>query len=212
MRLFHITEFASTLLTSSQLRARHPAGLVLLASLWIALLGNLPLWGALIDLPENEPALRLALRLAVGNVTALFLLLTLVNWSWLLRIGITALLWLAAFNSLLLWTGGSALDLAAFGHVATFETHVGRLVKHLFALRWWQPTLVLGLLAFVPTLWLWNVTLRRVPFAQRLAQNLLLLLTTACLFIIFWWLARPMQELQRWLELLTPFNVVRGFF
>lgn len=212
MRLFHITEFASTLMTSSHRRARHPAKLVLYASLWIALVGNLPLWGELINLPESEPSLGLMLKLGVLNTMALFLVLTVLNWAWLLRIAITALLWLTAFNALLLWTGGTPLDLAAFTHAKTLESHVGALVRHLFALSWWQPTLVLGLIAFAPTIWLWNTMLRPVPFVQRLAQNLLLLLTTSCLFVIFWWLSRPMQQVQDWIEHLTPFNVVRGFF
>ena len=55
LKLFRDTEFASSSLTSHKREelAMHPLGLVALASVWMAVLGNLTLWQTLLQLPSE---------------------------------------------------------------------------------------------------------------------------------------------------------------
>lgn len=209
LRLFHITEFAQSMLSpAAQREARHPALLVLLASLWLALAGNLPLWRELARLPMDGGQL-LWIGACFGLLTTALLgaLLSVCNWPGLLRSLITLLLWLTALNSLLLWSGHGALRLS--WHPAAWQP----VVAQLRAISLWHQLLVFGLLALAPSVWLWQVRLRRVAMQHRLPQNLVLLALFAALLALAWFGARqallPMlQDQPRWLELLSPFNTL----
>lgn len=207
LRLFHVTEFAQSMLSpADQREARHPGLLVLLASLWLALAGNAPLWRELNRLPMDTGALLwIALCFALLTTAALGALLSLLNWDWLLKTAITALLWLVALNTLLLWAGHSHLSASPGAWRAAWS--------QLRALPLWQTLLVFGLLALAPSLWLWQLSLRRVALASRVPQNLLLLLSFTCLLGLVWFLGRSallplLQDQPRWLELLSPFNTL----
>ncbi|MCZ8292321.1 MAG: phosphoethanolamine transferase domain-containing protein [Hylemonella sp.] len=209
LRLFHVTEFAQSMLSpADQREARHPAQLLLWASLWLALTGNLPFWRELIRLPMDVGSL-LWIGLCFGLLTtaALGALLSLLNWPWLLKAVITLLLWLVALNSLLLWAGHGYLSSnLPPGKVQAIWTQ-------LRALPLWQPLLAFGLLALVPSVWMWQLSLRRVALASRLPQNMLLLLIFVCLLGLVWFLGKSallplLQDQPRWLELLSPFNTL----
>ena len=209
LRLFHITEFADSMLTpAAQREARHPALLLLLASLWLALAGNFPLWRELTRLPMDWGSLIwISLCFALLTAAALGLLLSLLNWPWLLKAMITLLLWLAALNTLLLWSG------LAYLSTGTIPQGLPALLTQLKVLPLWQPLLVFGLLALVPSLWLWQLKLRRVALPTRLPQNLLLALLCTCVLAAVWFAGRGallplLQEQPRWLELLSPFNTL----
>ncbi len=208
LRLFHITEFAQSMLTpADQREARHPAVLLLLASLWLAVAGNLPLWRELARLPmETGSLLWIALCLGLLTTAALGALLSLLNWPWLLKATITGLLWLVALNSVLLWVGQRPLTATQWPTVQT-------LLTQLQMLPLWQVLLAFGLLAVVPTVWIWQLSLRRVAVASRLPQNLLLCLSCLCLLGGVWFLGRTallplLQEQPRWIELLSPLNTL----
>lgn len=209
LRLFHVTEFAQSMLSpADQREARHPAQLLLLASLWLALVGNAPLWRELSRLPMDFGSL-LWIGLCFGLLTAAALgaLLSLLNWEWLLKTGITALLWLVALNTLLLWAGHSYLSASL--KPGALQT----IWSQLRAMPLWQPLLVFGLLALAPSVWMWQLSLRRVAVASRLPQNLLLLLAFFCLLGLVWFIGKTallplLQDQPRWLELLSPFNTL----
>jgi len=207
LRLFHITEFAQSMLSpAAQRESHHPAVPLVLASLWLAVAGNLPLWRELVRLPMDGGQL-LWIALCFGLLTAAVLgaLLSVLNWPWLLKLVITGFLWLGALNTLLLWAGHSALRLAP----GTWPP----LLAQLRALPLWQSLLVFGLLALAPSLWLWNVRLRRVALLHRLPQNLVLLGLFALVVAAVWFGGRTallplLQDQPRWLELLNPFNTL----
>lgn len=207
LRLFHVTEFAQSMLSpADQREARHPAVLLLLASLWLAIAGNGPLWRELARLPMDfGPLLWIALCFGLLATAALGALLSLLNWPWVLKTVITLLLWLVALNSLLLWAGHS--HLRASLQAGTLQTILGQLR----ALPLWHTLMVFGVLALAPSIWIWQLSLRRVALASRLPQNLLLLLAFVCLLGGVWFLGRQallplLQDQPRWLELLSPFN------
>lgn len=209
LRLFHITEFAQSMLSpAAQRESRHPALLLLLASLWLALAGNFPLWRELARLPiDGGQLLWLGLCFALLTTALLGALLSLCNWPGLLRSLIIVLLWLTALNSLLLWSGHGALRPSL--QPASWQT----LITQLRAIPVWQQLLVFGLLALAPTVWLWQVRLRRVAFMYRLPQNLVLLVLFTALLALVWFGARQallplLQDQPRWLELLNPFNTL----
>lgn len=209
LRLFHITEFANSMLTPAQQRqARHPAVLLLLASLWLALAGNAPLWRELARLPIDAGSfVWITLCFALLATAALGLLLSLLNWPCLLKSVITLLLWLAALNSLLLWSGQTYLS------VGTLPQSLPAVIAQLRALPLWHTGLVFAVLALAPTLWLWQLNLRRIAPPIRLPQNLLQALLYTGLLATVWFAGRSallplLQDQPRWLELLSPFNTL----
>jgi len=209
LRLFHITEFANSMLTPAEQReARHPALLLLLASLWLALAGNTPLWRELARLPMDGGSLVwIGLCFALLTTAALGLLLSLLNWPWLLKGVITLLLWLAALNSVLLWSGQAYLSAGAV------PQGLPAVLGQLRALPLWQVGLVFAVLALVPSLWIWQLSLRRIAPPIRLPQNLLLALLFTGLLAAVWLAGRNalmplLQDQPRWLELVSPFNTL----
>lgn len=209
LRLFHITEFADSMLTpAAQREARHPALLLLLASLWLALAGNFPLWRELTRLPMDLGSLVwIGLCFTLLTAAALGLLLSLLNWPWLLKAVITAMLWLAALNTALLWAGHAYLSTGAIAQ------GLPTVYAQLKALPLLQLLLVFGLLALAPSLWIWQLRLRRITLPTRLPQNLLMALLCTCVLAAVWFAGRGallplLQEQPRWLELLSPFNTL----
>ncbi len=199
LRLFHITEFANSMLSPAEQReARHPALLLLLASLWLALAGNLPLWRELARLPMDAGSfVWITLCFALITTAALGLLLSLLNWPWLLKGVIT----------LLLWAGHAYLSAGAL------PQGLPVVLGQLRALPLWQTALALAVLALLPTIWVWRLTLRRVALPTRLPQNLLLALLCTCLLAAVWFAGRNallplLQDQPRWLELISPFNTL----
>jgi glucan phosphoethanolaminetransferase (alkaline phosphatase superfamily) len=209
LRLFHITEFAQSRLSpAAQRESRHPAPLLLLASLWVAIVGNLPLWRELARLPmDSGPLLWVGLCFGLLTTAVLGIVLSLLNWPGVLRSIITVLLWLVALNTLLLWAGHGALQLNL--QPAVWKAAL----VQLRALPTWQLLLGFGLLAVVPSLWLWHIRVKRVALLARLPQNALLAVIFAGLLALVWLGARQtllplLQDQPRWLELLSPFNTL----
>lgn len=213
LRLFHVTEFAqSSISPAAQRSSWHPTTVLVLISLWITSAGNLPLWREISRAPEAALAghgvFSLSLYFALLCFTSLGLLLTVVNWAPLLKLVVTVLLWLTALNTELLWTGQTALLL----DVAHLHDNLGALITHISRRPWWQHLLCLGLLAALPTLWLWNINIRRVRLSRRFPQNLLMTLVWAIALAAIWFVGRnsllPVLQNTRWIDLLSPFNTL----
>lgn len=208
LRLFHITEFAQSRLSpAAQRAARHPATVLFFASLWLALVGNLPLWRELARQPmDGSQLFWIGLCFALLTTFALAALLSSLNWAWLLKPVITLLLCLAAINSLLLWSGNGD---KGFFQLSLLESSLVRL----HGLLTWPLLLTTSGLAGLPALLLWQTRLRRIPLSHKLPQNILLLLVFIALLVIVWFSGQQMllpllQDQPRWLELLTPFNTL----
>jgi len=209
LKLFHITEFAESLISpASQRESSHPAVLLVLASLWLAVAGNLPLWRELARQPMDRlPLVWIGLCFALLTAGALGALLSTLNWRWLLKLAITLLLWLAALNTVLLWNQQDFLHLT-WG-MPYWQTTLARLR----ALSGWHLLLGLGLLAGLPTLVLWRTRMQRIPLPRQLPQNLLLFFACTGLLVIVWFSGRSallplLQDQPRWIELLSPLNTL----
>lgn len=213
LRLFHTTEFAqSSVSLASQRSSWHPTTVLVLICLWLTLAGNMPLWREISRAPEaalaGHGAFTLGLYFALLCLSALGLLLTALNWAPLLKTAITLLLWLTALNAQLLWTGQTALLL----DTAHLHGNLGTLITHVSTLAWWQHLLWLGVLALLPTLWLWNLNIRWVRLSRRFPQNLLLALIWTGALVAIWLIGRnsllPLLQNTRWIDLLSPFNTL----
>jgi len=207
LRLFHITEFADSRLTpEAQREAFHPAVLLLLASLWLAVAGNIPLWRELAQLSlGTRQHWWLSLSLALMTACALGAVLSLLNWRWLLKPALTLLLWLTVLNTALLWSQNTFL------HIGLLHAPLRTTLARLWALPVAQLLFIGVVLLVLPTLALWNVRMRRVPLPLKVPQNALLFFAFAGLLVTVWFSSRQMlqpllQDQSRWLGLLTPFN------
>jgi len=210
LRLFHITEFAQSMLSpAAQREARQPALVVVLTACWLVTAGNVPLWRALATaLPDNVPQW-VGSSVCLGLVLAglLATMLALLNWPGVLRPLITALLGLAAYNTLALLAAQPAL------HASTAWTQLSAAPSLVRSLGDWSGALILGIVTLAPMIWLWSRRLRRLPLGQRLLHNLLLATTALATAALAWWLGRPsllplLQQQPGWLELISPINTL----
>ena len=171
LKLFRDTEFASSSLTSHKREelAMHPLGLVALARVWMAVLGNLTLWQTLLQLP-SEGIGQVMLRcgvLAVQIFLALCALLALLNWRWTLKPAITLLLLLSAI---------AAMSMQASATHTINQAALAMIAKG--GVRGWlagsDPSWIFPVLALIimPMVWLLPTPVRRTGLLRRALTNL----------------------------------------
>ena len=136
-----------------------PAAAVWGLALWLASVGNLPLWQR-IDALGGAPSQKLVLIAGLGAiiVAALVALLWLTMWTHVFRPVATALLLVAAFNTHFMWQYSVVIDPTMLSNVLHTDAHE---VRDL--LSWSMPGTVL-LVAGLPlwALWRRRLALRRV--------------------------------------------------
>ena len=213
LRLFHITEFAESRLSSpaAQREAYHPFGLVLLFSLWLAVICNLALWQALSRLPElgTGAAWRIGMALALMMTCALVMLLSLLSWRRTLKLSLTLLLLLAAVNAHFLLTQGTFINadlLRRFLHNPAVQLRV---------LLGWKFFFVVLLLGVVPTVLLWRMRVRRTPLGRSLMQNLALFAAAGVILTGLWLTSHQMvsnlvHNQPQLRQLFNPFNIFQS--
>ena len=197
LKLFRVTGFAESVFFTpqSQRRAVHPATVVLLACLWLASVGNLALWqslwptlflsmpAGLTALPESGspagwPALQGMVRLialAVTLVGAMLVPVTLVCWRWTLKIGVTLLLFAAAFGTCILWQQQQTGE-AGGVNIALLTQLVFGPGRNLGRFFNWACAFTVLLVALLPTVLLWLIAIRRISFARNCLTNAMLLI------------------------------------
>ncbi len=148
---------------TSPVRSLSPAALVVWpVALWLATVGNLPLWQRLsgMDLTAAIPVL---LFPVLGAVAAL---LSLLAWPRLLRPLASLLVVVSAFNSHFMWQYGAVIDPTMMANVVHTDLHE---VRDLLS---WSLPLTLLLLAGPPLWWIWRRPVGwRGPVSQT-ARNL----------------------------------------
>ena len=183
--------------------------MVLLVSLWLASVCNLPLWLALWDLPDVS-GLRGALfgvvfgLIVASAVTALSAVLT---WRWTAKVWLSLLVLVAAFSTHYMRTYGIVVDTPMVTNVLQTDWRESR-----DQLSWqlaWAVAWLSG-----PALWLiWRVPLKRISVGRQCLHNLALfaggliacVLLTLSVFQDFSSLMRNHTQLR---YLINPLNAV----
>jgi len=174
LKLFRTTEFSSSSLftRTRPTVAVHPLRLVLLCALWLAVMGNLPLWQALSQLPEttNARGLLFGVMFCLAIAGANAALLGLLAWRGLLKPAIVVLLMVTALSSHYMFVYHVVIDRTMLVNV--FNTDA-REVRDLLSWRLAGTLLVLGVL---PAIRFWRKPVRRVGWVGQAIVNLLTVL------------------------------------
>jgi lipid A ethanolaminephosphotransferase len=185
-----------------------PAVAVWALALWLACVGNLPLWQR-IDALGGAPAHRIALIAGLGLLVlgAIAALLSLLAWPRVFRPAASALLLMAAFNTHFMWQYGAVIDPTMLANVVHTDV---REVRDL--LSWSLPGTVL-LVAGLPLLviWRWPVAKRRwLPQTVRNALGALsgLVLVVLAALLSYQGLASLMRNHKDLRFMINPLNTV----
>lgn len=147
---------------------RSPVVAVWLLALWLAVLGNLPLWQR-IDSLGGSLAQRLALFAGMGllvlGITAA--LLSLLAWPRIFRPLATLLVLVAAFNTHFMWQYGAVIDTTMLANVVHTDA---REVRDLLSLSLVGTVL---LVAAIPLWWIWRRPLAVRRWLPQSGRNLL---------------------------------------
>jgi lipid A ethanolaminephosphotransferase len=193
LKLFHITEYAQSVL--------------LVTSLWLSLVGNWALWRALFKLPEFSTSTPwgLLITLALMVMCVICLLLSVLNWHFTLKPTITLVLLLAAFNTHLLLTQDGFVDSHLLQRMAQDPREVLR------DLSSWRLFFTVSVLGFAPAIWLWRTSIRRVALMPNFLQNICLLGLLGAVLCGLWLSQRQalsalLVSQPRLLEWINPVN------
>ena len=157
----------------------HPAKLLTMFSLWFATLGNLPLWLELARLPEMNDwrAVWFTLSFAVIIAAMLMVVLSLLNWRWVIKPAISLLLLAAAFGGYFMFTYGVVIDSTMMTNALQTDLRETR------DLLSWKMLGVVLVFAILPMIWLWKTIITFKPFWKQLKQNILLFAASAALAV-----------------------------
>jgi lipid A ethanolaminephosphotransferase len=169
--------------------------LLVIGSVWLATLGNLPLWRELGRLGQVQNASGWALALGLGAIiaAATVLLGALLAWRKTVKPLLTLLLLLAAFASYYEWQFGVVIDPTMVTNVLQTDVREARDVLS------WQLFGFVACIALLPALWLWRLPLLPAPSVLKgLAQRLgLMLAALALLLASLLAVYQPMASLMR---------------
>ena len=190
-------------------RALHPSKAVLLLSLWLAIVCNVPLWRAVAVLPGQGSlrgwgfALAFALIITAGNVA----LLSLLAWRFTLKTAATVLLLMAALGAYFMLAYGIVIDASMLTNALQTDFHESRDL-----LNWHLPVTVLALSA-PPLLWLQRRPLQRLGALHQLGHNALLLVVAlltlvASVLLVFQDFSSTMRNHTQLRYLINPLNSV----
>ena len=184
-----------------------PWRLIVLAAVWMAALGNFPLWEQLARLPElaNWRGVGFGLALAFIIGCGIALLLALLAWRWTLKLALTLFLLAAAFGAYFMHSYGVVIDPDMMRNALHTDT---REVRDLLSWRMALIALVLGLL---PAFVVWRTPLVWPRWPRQLLHNLGLLalalaLALGTLMLVFQDMAAVMRNHTSLRYLINPLN------
>ena len=188
-------------------RASHPATLVVLASLWLASVCNLPLWRAVAALPGTEGlrgwgfSLAFMVLVAAGNAAVIGLL----AWGRALKPVLALMLLAGAAGVYFMWSYGIVIDTTMLVNVLqTDPREAGDLLN-------WRMAAALLLLAAPPLAWLLPRPVRRLGWWRQLWHGALLvvaavLVGVGSLLLVFQDFAATMRNHTQLRYLINPLN------
>jgi glucan phosphoethanolaminetransferase (alkaline phosphatase superfamily) len=163
LKLFRHTDYAQSILSPGETRfALHPGWAVLALSVWVGFVCNPWFWHALASGSDLGRAVMLGAVIAGGAA----FLLSLFGWRRTFKTVATFMLLAAALLAAGAWTQGVTL-------ASVLESQRAAFVLPTWASFFgWQVPVLLGLLGFLPMLWVWNAHLRRLTGSKQLAANI----------------------------------------
>ena len=185
----------------------NPTTLAVLSGLWIATLGNWPLWRALVALPETDSARGLVFMLGFATMLAALLtaLLCVFAWRFSIKVVIGLFLISAALGAHFMGAYGVVIDPTMMANVLQTDL---REASDLMNVRLLVSVVVL---AGLPLLWLWRVRVQRNGWGAQLARNGLalvvsLVMLAGLLFALFADLSAIMRNHKSMRYLINPVN------
>jgi lipid A ethanolaminephosphotransferase len=161
LKLFHTTGY-STLLQPGETRvAPHPARLVLVASLWVALACNVALWRWLAGSGDGRSTV--AAAAVLGGGTCLFL--SLFAGRRMLKIALTLVLLAGALIATGLWSQHLPVATLWQGPPRTWLPAWASFLR-------WQVLLLMLVLAVLPIVSMWNASARRLSARSQLLTSI----------------------------------------
>lgn len=163
LRLFRTTGYSTLLMPGESRIAPHPARIVVWASLWIGLACNVAIWRLLSgELSSARTALSSAAILTGGSA----LVFSIFGWRRTLKPMVTLALFAATLMACGLWSQQLPIE--------TLWQAPSRAVLPTWAsfLRWQVLALVM-VLAVVPMVTVWNMSMRRLPGPSQLQANMI---------------------------------------
>ena len=188
---------------------RRPLGLVVAASVWLATLGNVPLWLALDRLAvlDGTRGLAFAGGLALAIAAVLALLLGALAWRFTLKPAVLFMLFASAAGTHFMLAFGVVIDPGMMVNVLQTDP---REAADLLTLRFGATVLLLGML---PALAVWRWPLRPAAWPRQLAHNAALcacslLLLVASTLAIFQGLSSTTRNHKQLRYLINPLNSI----
>jgi lipid A ethanolaminephosphotransferase len=188
---------------------RAPWGVILLTSVWMAVLGNMVLWRSLKTLPDITGLHGLGFGVAFALMIAgvLCTLLSLFAWRWVFKPVVSLLLLLTAFATYYMWMYGIVVDTPMVINV--FQTDAREARDQLS----WQLLLTVLFLAVLPMVVLWRQHVVFGPFKTQLLSNVAvatggLIVTIGFAFWVFQDFASLMRNHTQLRYQINPLNSV----
>ena len=188
---------------------RSPWLIMLMASVWMAVLGNAALWRSLLGLPDigGLPGLSFGVAFACMIAGTLCALMALLAWRWVFKLWLSLLLLLTAFATYYMWMYGIVVDTPMVINV--FQTDTREASDQLS----WQLLLTVLCLAIAPMAWLWRTPVAYGTVLRQLLANLGVCVggvafTLACAFLVFQDFASLMRNHTQLRYQINPLNSV----
>jgi lipid A ethanolaminephosphotransferase len=156
-------------------RGWNPLTLAALASAWLASACNWPLWRAMSALPELNSARGVLFMLAFGGIIfcATVWLLSLAAWARSIKVVIAVFLISAALCAHFMGSYGVVIDPTMMLNVVQTD------VRETGDLVGWPMLVSVLLLAVLPMIFLWRLSVRRVNLGAQLGRNLLVMVLSS---------------------------------
>ena len=159
--------------------ARNPLTLAAIVSLWLASVGNWPLWRAMAELPELSSTSGLLFIASFGLMIACIslALLALGTWRRTFKPMATLLLVVAALGAHFMGSYRIVIDPTMMVNVLNTDVHEAS------DLIGWRLLLSVALVAGLPAWWLWRTPLQAMPAASQGLHNTAALVLSLCLAV-----------------------------
>jgi lipid A ethanolaminephosphotransferase len=160
-------------------RELRPFQVVWPLAVWLAVVGNLPLWQR-VELLTATQVQRLPLLMGLGLllVGAMVAMLSLMAWPRIFRVVATALVLVSAFNSHFMWQYGAVIDPTMFANVVHTDV---REVRDLLS---WRLLATVVLVAGLPLWWIWRRPMDTRAAWSQTGRNLLGVLAGLALAVV----------------------------